>query len=323
MSRRLRLDAELVRRGLARSRDQAADLIAAGRVAVAGQIAVKAASQVAVDAAITVEQVSEGPEYVSRGGYKLAGALAAFDGLQVRAGAAWTPGRPLAASPTCCCARGAAHVVAVDVGYGQLAWSLQTDERVTVLDRVNVRSLTPEQVAPPPELVVADLSFISLTLVLPALVRCAAPDADFVVMVKPQFEVGREQVGGGVVRDPDAARCGGRGRRRGCGPPGARRGRDHRQSAARPVRQRGVLPLAPPGRGAAGRRQLCATRSRPGPSDRHRSDDATRQRRRHAARRAHGPSGGDPRRARAWSRSSPRGGIGVRVLEPEAAELDC
>jgi 23S rRNA (cytidine1920-2'-O)/16S rRNA (cytidine1409-2'-O)-methyltransferase len=97
---------------------------------------------------------------------------------------------------------GAAHVVAVDVGYGQLAWSLRSDPRVTVLDRVNVRQLRPEQVAPAPALVTADLSFISLTLVLPALVRCAAPDADFVLLVKPQFEVGKGKVGaGGVVRD--------------------------------------------------------------------------------------------------------------------------
>ena len=96
---------------------------------------------------------------------------------------------------------GAAHVVAADVGYGQLAWSLRTDPRVTVLDRVNVRTL--EGVSPVPELVVADLSFISLTLVLPALAACAAPDADFVLLVKPQFEVGKGRVGaGGVVRDP-------------------------------------------------------------------------------------------------------------------------
>ena len=98
---------------------------------------------------------------------------------------------------------GAAEVVAVDVGYGQLAWSLRNDPRVTVLDRVNVRGLRPEQVAPAPGVVTADLSFISLTLVLPALVACAAPDADFVLMVKPQFEVGKGNVGaGGVVRDP-------------------------------------------------------------------------------------------------------------------------
>ena len=95
---------------------------------------------------------------------------------------------------------GAAHVVAADVGYGQLAWSLRTDSRVTVMDRVNVRTLGP--VTPVPDLVVADLSFISLTLVLPALVACAAPDADFVLLVKPQFEVGKGRVGaGGVVRD--------------------------------------------------------------------------------------------------------------------------
>src|SRR6202020_2079369 len=98
---------------------------------------------------------------------------------------------------------GAEHVVAVDVGYGQLAWPLRSDPRVTVLDRVNVRQLTAAQVAPAPSLVTADLSFISLTLVLPALVACAAPGADLVLMVKPQFEVGKGKVGaGGVVRDP-------------------------------------------------------------------------------------------------------------------------
>jgi 23S rRNA (cytidine1920-2'-O)/16S rRNA (cytidine1409-2'-O)-methyltransferase len=203
MSRRLRLDAELVRRGLARSRDQAAELIAAGRVAVGGQVAAKPASQVAVDAAITVEQASDGPEYVSRGGHKLAGALAAFGGIVVAGRRCLDAGASTGGFTDVLLRAGAAHVVAVDVGYGQLAWALQTDERVTVLDRVNVRTLTPEQVAPPPDLVVADLSFISLTLVLPALAACAAPDADFLLMVKPQFEVGRELAGSGVVRDPE------------------------------------------------------------------------------------------------------------------------
>ena len=203
MSRRLRLDAELVRRGLARSRDQAAELIAAGRVAVGGQLAAKPASQVAVDAAITVEQASDGPEYVSRGGHKLAGALAAFGGIVVAGRRCLDAGASTGGFTDVLLRAGAAHVVAVDVGYGQLAWALQTDERVTVLDRVNVRTLTPEQVAPPPDLVVADLSFISLTLVLPALADCAAPDADFLLMVKPQFEVGRELAGSGVVRDPE------------------------------------------------------------------------------------------------------------------------
>jgi 23S rRNA (cytidine1920-2'-O)/16S rRNA (cytidine1409-2'-O)-methyltransferase len=202
MGRRLRLDAELVRRGLARSRVQAADLIAAGRVAVGGQPALKAASQVATDAAITVQQVSGEPEYVSRGGHKLAGALAAFDGLVVAGKRCLDAGASTGGFTDVLLRAGAAHVVAVDVGYGQLAWSLQTDKRVTVLDRVNIRGLTPDQVAPPPDLVVADLSFISLTLVLPALVKCAAPTANFVLMVKPQFEVGKDHVGDGVVRDP-------------------------------------------------------------------------------------------------------------------------
>src|SRR5271165_6397872 len=192
MSRRLRLDAELVRRGLARSREQAADLIATGRVAVGGQTAVKAASQVSVDAAITVGQANDQPDYVSRGGHKLAGALAAFTGLQVAGKRCLDAGASTGGFTDVLLRSGAAHVTAVDVGYGQLAWALRTDERVTVLDRVNVRQLQPEQVAPPPDLVTADLSFISLSLVLPALIRCADPDADFVVLVKPQFEVGKD-----------------------------------------------------------------------------------------------------------------------------------
>ncbi len=202
MSRRLRLDAELVRRGLAASRGQAADLIAAGRVAIAGQVAAKPASQVGTDAPITVADDGDVPGYVSRGGTKLAGALAAFRGLTVAGKRCLDAGASTGGFTDVLLRAGASHVVAVDVGYGQLAWSLRSDQRVTALDRVNVRSLRPEQVAPPPELVVADLSFISLTLVLPALVECSAPDADFVLMVKPQFEVGRELVRGGVVRDP-------------------------------------------------------------------------------------------------------------------------
>jgi 23S rRNA (cytidine1920-2'-O)/16S rRNA (cytidine1409-2'-O)-methyltransferase len=203
MSRRLRLDAELVRRGLARSREQAAELIAAGRVMVDGQAAAKPASQVGVGAAIIIETVSDEPEFASRGGRKLAGALAAFPDLAVTGRRCLDAGASTGGFTDVLLRSGAAHVVAVDVGYGQLAWSLQTDPRVTVLDRVNVRHLKPEQVAPPPDLVVADLSFISLTLVLPALIGCAAPEADFVLMVKPQFEVGKNRVGDGVVRDPE------------------------------------------------------------------------------------------------------------------------
>jgi 23S rRNA (cytidine1920-2'-O)/16S rRNA (cytidine1409-2'-O)-methyltransferase len=200
---RSRLDAELVRRGLARSREQAAELIAAGRVAVAGQTAAKPATQVSRDALMTVAADDGDPRYVSRGGHKLAGALAAFTGLTVAGKRCLDAGASTGGFTDVLLRAGAAHVVAVDVGYGQLAWSLRTDPRVTVLDRVNVRSLEPSQVAPPPSVVVADLSFISLTLVLPALVACATPDADFALMVKPQFEIGKGRVGaGGVVRDP-------------------------------------------------------------------------------------------------------------------------
>jgi 23S rRNA (cytidine1920-2'-O)/16S rRNA (cytidine1409-2'-O)-methyltransferase len=208
MSRRLRLDAELVRRGLARSREQAADLISAGRVAVAGQTAAKPATQVSTDAAIMVGELPDGEsDYVSRGGHKLAGALAAFPGLVTGGRRCLDAGASTGGFTDVLLRSGAAHVVAADVGYGQLAWSLRTDPRVTVLDRVNVRNLTPEQVAPPPSLVVSDLSFISLTLVLPALAACAAPDADFVLMVKPQFEVGRDKVRSGVVVDPGLRAC--------------------------------------------------------------------------------------------------------------------
>jgi 23S rRNA (cytidine1920-2'-O)/16S rRNA (cytidine1409-2'-O)-methyltransferase len=198
---RARLDAELVRRGLARSREQAGELVAAGLVAVAGQRAAKPATQVARDTPITVTESGE-PGYVSRGGHKLAGALAAFvpAGLVVQGRACLDAGASTGGFSDVLLRAGAAHVVAADVGYGQLAWSLRTDPRVTVMDRVNVRTL--DRVSPVPGLVVADLSFISLTLVLPALIACAAPDADFVLLVKPQFEVGKGRVGaGGVVRE--------------------------------------------------------------------------------------------------------------------------
>src|ERR1019366_4699150 len=151
MSSRTRLDAELVRRGLARSREQAAELIAAGRVAVAGQLAGKAATQVGHEAAITVRGGGAGPEN-------------AFTGLQVTGRRCLDAGASAGGFTDVLLRRGAAQVVAVDVGYGQLAWPLRTDPRVTVLDRVNVRGLLPEQVAPAPGLVTADLSFISLVL---------------------------------------------------------------------------------------------------------------------------------------------------------------
>ena len=206
-SPRARLDAELVRRGLARSREQAAELIAAGRVTVGGEPAAKAATQVTRDAPIAVTDDHDDPGYVSRGGHKLTGALAVFGDLTVAGREALDAGASTGGFTDVLLRAGAAHVTAADVGYGQLAWSLQTDPRVTVLDRVNVRSLRPEEVAGPdgrpPDLVVADLSFISLALVLPALAGAVALEADFVLLVKPQFEVGKGRVGvGGVVRDP-------------------------------------------------------------------------------------------------------------------------
>ena len=201
MARRARLDAELVRRGLARSREQAAELIAAGRVTVGGAVATKPAT--GVDAATPVHVTAdEGPSYVSRGGHKLVGALDAF-GYDPAGKRALDAGASTGGFTDVLLTRGAAHVVAVDVGYGQLAWSLQTDDRVTVLDRTNVRSLTLDQVGAPVDLVVADLSFIPLGLVLPALVAVGTAEVDLIPMVKPQFEVGRERLpAGGVVRDP-------------------------------------------------------------------------------------------------------------------------
>ena len=205
MARLRRLDAELVRRGLARSRQHAAELLAGGRVSVAGQVRDKPATQVDPAAAIQVLADSDDPGYASRGGHKLAGALDRFaaDGLVVEGRHALDAGASTGGFTDVLLRRGAVAVVAVDVGYGQLVWALQQDPRVHVLDRQNVRELVPDLLPYRPDLVVADLSFISLGLVLPALARCADPEADLVLMVKPQFEVGRERLGsGGVVRDP-------------------------------------------------------------------------------------------------------------------------
>lgn len=201
---RRRLDAELVRRKLARSREHASELIAAGRVSVGGQTASKPATQVETSAAVVVAKDETDPDYVSRGGHKLAGALAAFTplGLAVAGRRCLDAGASTGGFTDVLLRAGAARVVAADVGYGQLAWSLQSDDRVVVLDRTNVRELTLEQLdGMPVQLVVSDLSFIPLGLVLPALASVTEPDGDLVLMVKPQFEVGRERLGsGGVVR---------------------------------------------------------------------------------------------------------------------------
>ena len=201
VTRRARVDAELVRRGLARSRQQAAELIGAGRVSIDGLPAAKPATAITLDARLIVADADE-RNWVSRGAHKLNGALDAFavtvDGRRCLDAGASTGGFTEVLLD-----RGAREVVAADVGYGQLAWSLRSDPRVTVMERTNVRDLTADAIGGPVDLVVADLSFISLSTVLPALTACASAGADIVPMVKPQFEVGKDRVGaGGVVSDP-------------------------------------------------------------------------------------------------------------------------
>ncbi|GAA4615025.1 TlyA family rRNA (cytidine-2'-O)-methyltransferase [Saccharopolyspora hordei] len=205
MPRRARLDAELVRRGLARSREHASELVDAGRVTVRGMVARKPATAVEIDAPVVVAEDVDDPGWASRGAYKLLGALEAFEpqGLTVAGRRCLDAGASTGGFTDVLLRREAREVVAVDVGYGQLVWKLQTDDRVHVHDRTNVRSLTPEDIGGQVDLVVADLSFISLKLVLPALRACATDGADLVPMVKPQFEVGKQRLGsGGVVRDP-------------------------------------------------------------------------------------------------------------------------
>lgn len=203
MAKLRRIDAELVRRGLAPSRTRAQEMIESGSVKLDGNVVYKPARQMDPAQAIVIDE-SEAERYASRGGYKLAGALDILGELAptIRGQRCLDAGASTGGFTDVLLRRGADTVVAVDVGYGQLAWRLQSDPRVTVLDRTNVRYLQPDDVAPAPSIIVSDLSFISLTLVLPALTRCAHPEADYLLMVKPQFEIGRDKLGsGGVVRD--------------------------------------------------------------------------------------------------------------------------
>jgi 23S rRNA (cytidine1920-2'-O)/16S rRNA (cytidine1409-2'-O)-methyltransferase len=198
---RARLDAELVRRGLARSRQQAAELIEQGRVAVRGVAAGKPATVVDRDTPVTVRESDE-REWASRGAHKLIGALDHF-AVTVAGARCLDAGASTGGFTDVLLDRGATGVVAVDVGYGQLVWRLRSDDRVRVHDRTNVRALTPDDIGGPVDVTVADLSFISLRTVLPALVACTRSGGNLLPMVKPQFEVGRERLGaGGVVRDP-------------------------------------------------------------------------------------------------------------------------
>lgn len=195
-----RLDQELVRRGLAPSREQAQHLIESGAVLVQGIRVTKSASN--VDSAVSIVLEERHDDFVSRGGHKLVGALDAF-GFDVAGLRCLDAGASTGGFTDVLLRRGAAEVLAVDVGYGQLAWSLQSDQRVQIFDRTNIRYLTVEMLGGPVDLVVADLSFISLTLVLRALSSVTKPEGSMILMVKPQFEVGRERLGnGGVVREP-------------------------------------------------------------------------------------------------------------------------
>ena len=198
---RRRLDAELVRRGLVADETEAAVAVSAGRVTVAGGPATNPGALVAADDAVHLRRPA--PRFVSRGGAKLAAALERFD-IAPTGRDALDAGASTGGFTDCLLRAGAAHVIAVDVGYGQLAWSLRSDPRVVVMDRTNVRTLEPGALAFRPSLVAADLSFTGLAPVVAKLVALAETDADLVLLVKPQFEAPAADVGpGGVVRDPE------------------------------------------------------------------------------------------------------------------------
>jgi len=201
---RRRLDAELVRRGLAATRTAAQAAVRDGKVTVRGRPAEKPSTL--VDPADPVELVAPARRFVSRGGDKLDAALDRF-GVDPASRSCLDAGASTGGFTDCLLQRGASHVVAVDVSYGQLAWSLRSDERVTVLERTNLRELTPAHLPYAPDLVVADLSFVSLRRAVPALSTLSAEGADFVLLVKPQFEAEPQDVGpGGVVRDAEVWR---------------------------------------------------------------------------------------------------------------------
>jgi 23S rRNA (cytidine1920-2'-O)/16S rRNA (cytidine1409-2'-O)-methyltransferase len=204
--RRQRIDQLLVDRGLAASRAKAQALILAGSVMVNGQKAEKAGQTVPVDAALhLLDQLP----FVSRGGLKLDAALRHF-GIDVAGKVCLDTGASTGGFTDCLLQHGAARVYAVDVGNTQLDWKIRTDPRVVVKDHTNARHLRPEDIGEPCALAVCDVSFISVTLIVPALPPLLTPDGEMVILVKPQFEVGRHDVGkGGIVRDPElhAAAC--------------------------------------------------------------------------------------------------------------------
>jgi 23S rRNA (cytidine1920-2'-O)/16S rRNA (cytidine1409-2'-O)-methyltransferase len=200
-----RLDAELVKRKIARSREHAREMILDGRVSVNGMEAKKPAT--GVDGEVSIRVTESGDDrWASRGAHKLLGALAAFEpqGLDLAGTRVLDAGASTGGFTDVCLDRGVSEVLAVDVGYGQLIWRLQNDPRVTVLDRTNVRTLTPDQLDGQADAMVGDLSFISIELVLPALAACVRDGGSLLPMVKPQFQVGKDRLGhGGVVRSPE------------------------------------------------------------------------------------------------------------------------
>jgi len=198
--KRERIDKLLVDRGLIASRERARRLVMAGAVRVGDRVVDKPGALIASDAPLSV--TGEDIPFVSRGGLKLAGALDAF-ATPVAGRVVLDVGASTGGFTDCVLQRGARAVIAVDVGYGQFAWSLRQDARVTLLERTNIRHLQASALPLIPELAVVDVSFISLRLVLGVVADALAPGGDIVALVKPQFEVGKGQVGsGGVVRDP-------------------------------------------------------------------------------------------------------------------------
>lgn len=194
-----RIDLLLVERGLVESREKAKALLLAGAVRVDGQRIDKPGHNVPVTASIEIEAA---PRYVGRGGFKLEGALAHF-GVNLAGRVCLDVGASTGGFTDCLLQHGAARVYAFDVGAGQLDWKLRNDARVIVREGVNARYLRPDDVPEPIDLIVGDVSFISVTLILPALAPLLAPNGAMIILIKPQFEVGRDQVGkGGIVRDP-------------------------------------------------------------------------------------------------------------------------
>ncbi|HEV7162714.1 MAG TPA: TlyA family RNA methyltransferase [Solirubrobacteraceae bacterium] len=203
--KRVRLDQLLSERGMFPSRTRAAASVIAGEVLLLPERRRAEKPGQLVDPEVALE-LAQAPAFVSRGGIKLANALDKL-GIDVAGRRALDVGASTGGFTDCLLKRGAAHVIALDVAYGQLDWAIRSDDRVTVIERANARALTPDALPYAPDLIVIDVSFISVTKVLGAALGCAAPPFDCLALVKPQFEVGRARVGkGGVVRDADLRR---------------------------------------------------------------------------------------------------------------------